>query len=244
MASVHMRLMEIWRAAARAGVPLPPEATLAERLGVGRTTVREALARLEQDGLVTRRASSGTFPNPAALEMGLRLNESFEFSDMLRAAGLEPSMEIIDAGWTTLPPDAAARLKAAPETPTYRTVKRWLADGKPVMIATDLIPSRHDAVTDLDPSSAVFDLVHQLRGTSVEWEMTWLRAKTADARERDLLALPRGNRTTLELTMLGVSIHGAPLYIAYETHRQGIVPYGMIRRVPHYEAREVSVRLH
>ena len=40
---------------------LPPERLLAERFGVARGTIRQALARLEQMGLVTRRRGSGTY---------------------------------------------------------------------------------------------------------------------------------------------------------------------------------------
>lgn len=42
------------------GEPLPPERELAEQLEVNRATVRQAVGRLEQIGLVTRRQGSGT----------------------------------------------------------------------------------------------------------------------------------------------------------------------------------------
>ncbi len=44
-----------------AGDRLPPEITLAERLGVGRSTVREALNRWEGLGIIKRRRGAGTF---------------------------------------------------------------------------------------------------------------------------------------------------------------------------------------
>lgn len=43
------------------GERLPPERTLAERYGVARGTVREALRQLDNAGLVSRRAGSGTY---------------------------------------------------------------------------------------------------------------------------------------------------------------------------------------
>jgi|SRR5579875_239958 len=45
---------------------LPPEVELAARLGTSRGTVRRAIGDLEREGLVWRRAGSGTFVNPAA----------------------------------------------------------------------------------------------------------------------------------------------------------------------------------
>jgi len=43
------------------GEPLPTEQSLAESLGVARSTVRRAMASLEQDGLITRTQGKGTF---------------------------------------------------------------------------------------------------------------------------------------------------------------------------------------
>jgi GntR family transcriptional repressor for pyruvate dehydrogenase complex len=63
------------------GSRLPPERQLAERLGVGRSAVREALAALEILGIVTVRPGSGTYLRdttsellPTTLSWGLMLN--------------------------------------------------------------------------------------------------------------------------------------------------------------------------
>ncbi|HVR53698.1 MAG TPA: GntR family transcriptional regulator [Pseudorhodoferax sp.] len=45
----------------RAGMPLPPEQSLAERFGVHRSTVREAIRQVEQEGLVQRREGRRLF---------------------------------------------------------------------------------------------------------------------------------------------------------------------------------------
>lgn len=51
----------IERAGLEIGDRLPPEITLAKHLGVGRSTIREALNRWEGLGLITRRRGAGTF---------------------------------------------------------------------------------------------------------------------------------------------------------------------------------------
>jgi len=51
----------IHRAGLGVGDRLPPELALAERLGVGRSTIREALSRWEGLGLIKRKRGAGTF---------------------------------------------------------------------------------------------------------------------------------------------------------------------------------------
>ena len=51
----------IERAGLGVGDRIPPELSLAERLGVGRTTIREALNRWEGLGIIRRRRGAGTF---------------------------------------------------------------------------------------------------------------------------------------------------------------------------------------
>jgi len=51
----------IERAGLKIGDRLPPEVSLAQHLGVGRSTIREALNRWEGLGIIRRRRGSGTF---------------------------------------------------------------------------------------------------------------------------------------------------------------------------------------
>ena len=53
--------------------PLPSEDMLAEEYQVSRITVRQALASLEQDGLVLRQRGKGTFVSEKVGDFGLPL---------------------------------------------------------------------------------------------------------------------------------------------------------------------------
>src|SRR5690554_3689421 len=53
--------------------PLPPEIELASSYGVSRTTVRLALAKLVNEGLIRREQGRGSFVNPGH-KLGLRLS--------------------------------------------------------------------------------------------------------------------------------------------------------------------------
>lgn len=67
---------------------LPPERKLAEYFGAARNTVRQALNLLEQDGLVQRRAGSGTYVQAAQTGIGL--------PSLREIAEITSPMELID----------------------------------------------------------------------------------------------------------------------------------------------------
>ena len=71
------------------GSKLPPEPELAEELGVSRSTLREALRSLEEDGFVSRTRGAGTY---ATRRPRLRnnLDVNFGVTDAIRAAGMVP----------------------------------------------------------------------------------------------------------------------------------------------------------
>ena len=74
------------------GAKLPPEPELAEELGVSRSTLREALRSLEDDGFVTRTSGAGTYATrrPRARN---NLDVNFGVTDAIRAAGMVPGTQ-------------------------------------------------------------------------------------------------------------------------------------------------------
>jgi GntR family transcriptional regulator len=92
---LHMQTIEalqkmIENGRLKPGDKLPPEAALAESLGISRATLREALGHLESNGLISRRQGVGTFitvPFGSGVRAGLALLEPFR--NVARRAGLK-----------------------------------------------------------------------------------------------------------------------------------------------------------
>jgi GntR family transcriptional regulator len=227
------RLRAVALRAGRRGEPLPGEPTLAQHLGVSRPSVREGLVRLEAEGLIRRRKGADTVVNPGAIEMLARFDQQVEFADLLRQAGFEPTMELLEATTVPLPERDAKALDRPAGTPSLRTVKRWRADGAPVMVAVDVVPAPEgdgDRLDALDPHAGLFELVRSLTGDVVEWELAWPGAEPLRGPLRRWLDGAAGG-AVLTLDLVGVSRRGARVYHAFEYHVPGAVPWGFIRSV-------------
>lgn len=232
-ASLLDRLREVWADAAVQGRALPAEPTLAATLGASRPSVREALVRLEAEGLIRRRQGADTVVNVAALDLNGRFDQQEEFVDVLRRAGFEATVEVLEWGWVRLEAVTAKQLGVGEGTPGLRTLKRWLGNGRPAMLAEDLlaVPEASMAAPPaVDPLEPLFPQAERLIGTVVEWELAWPRAALAghDA-SRWLRCEPTD--PVLVLDLIGVTRTGRRAYRATEWHVPGFVTSGFIRTV-------------
>ncbi len=216
------------------GEPFPGEPALALRLGASRPAVREALIRLEHEGLIGKRKGAGTTVNRAAIEIPARFDQQIEKSDLIRAMGSEASLDVLDSAIVRLDDEESAALELPPGSPALRVTKRWRADNLAVMVAVDTVPLPDGVVPDgVDIGESLFVLVEKLGHERVAWELAWPSAINLDAETADWLERPEGEAVlTMELT--GVSRLGTRVYQAYEYHLPQAFRYGLIRTVPRH----------
>ena len=74
---------------------IPSEANLASELGVSRNTVRDALSRLEMEGIIFRKQGAGTFVNKTNLLVKTRLEEVIPYDILIREYGHTPSVQLL-----------------------------------------------------------------------------------------------------------------------------------------------------
>jgi len=84
---------EIDKGILKAGSLLPSEQYLSEILRVARTTVRQALAELEKDGVVQRRHGAGTFVNDVSQRTGRVGLDVFALVVPSAGTGFWPSLQ-------------------------------------------------------------------------------------------------------------------------------------------------------
>jgi GntR family transcriptional regulator len=121
---------------------IPSETELATAMGVSRTTIRDALSRLEREGAIYRKQGAGTFVNPASLQIKIRLEEIWAYEAMLEAHDYRPSTRIISVTEQPLEAQAAAELQLPPGEAGLLVKKLFLADDEPVIFTLNHIPKR------------------------------------------------------------------------------------------------------
>ncbi|WP_349606834.1 MULTISPECIES: GntR family transcriptional regulator [Cupriavidus] len=120
------------------GMPLPGERQLAEEFGVARVTVRSALARLQEEGLVARLRGKGTVPTfrhdaPAASVRSGLLDNIVSVSMRTRVTVLE---------WKRMPapPAVSAALGLAPGAPVLKVVRVRKFKAQPIAYTEVFVP--------------------------------------------------------------------------------------------------------
>lgn len=96
---------------------LPPELELANRLNVSRTVVRDALSELERAGYIERVRGIGTVINRDVVNLARRMDQKFEFTQMIRARGMQPNSDDLRVSRHTADADAAPGAEHQPGYP-------------------------------------------------------------------------------------------------------------------------------
>jgi len=149
------------------GDQIPPEQDIRRACGVGRHSVRRALAALAAEGRLSVEQGRGTFvrAQPSIL---YRIGQRTRFRENLRAAGVTPGSDAIGAETVAADATVAAALGLVPGEPVHRILRRGLADGIPVSINRSFHPARRfpdlgarreagESVTDIYRSHGIED---------------------------------------------------------------------------------------
>lgn len=119
--------------------PMPGEVELAAMFDVSRVTIRRALERLQQEGLVHRRQGVGTFACPDGIALTHK-GDLCGFIDNLLSFGLHTEVRVIEFEYMAPPPEIRQTLALGDSEIVQRAVRLRSYQGKPLSHATTYIP--------------------------------------------------------------------------------------------------------
>jgi GntR family transcriptional regulator len=223
-----------------AGFQLPPEIELATSLGVSRTTVREALLQLEQEGLVIRRHGHGTFVRSTGRLRG-SLNLNLSATEVIRSHGMEPATSHARIERAIVSPAIAKHLHLGPRDEVIRLERVRTADGRPVIFTVDVIPAALFAVAGvdpealLDPALSLYQLYAERLGRSITDGQASIRLTHADELVAERLGTTPGS-AILCVEQIDATAEGEPVLFSVESYVGDTFEFTVHRRGPALDA--------
>lgn len=190
----------------RPGERLGAERDLAQALGVSRSTIRQALAALESEGVVRRvpGRGGGTFVRQQKVDRDL--SQVVGVPALLRAQGMTAGSRIVSTGLVVADDETTAALEQAPGAYVFDVVRIRLADGTPislehVRLPADLFPG----LLDLPLGGSLYELLQEHYGTAPGEAVEHIEVVPAQEDEASILGVEPGapllsiTRTTRDL---------------------------------------------
>ena len=177
------------------GEQLPSEKELSVQLGISRSTLREALLNLEQEGIVIRRHGVGTFVAPGyeqRLESGLERLESI--LELAARQGLEVRIEHLEVRQLGADVQLAEKLQVPGGTELTSVRRVICVDKTPIAYMADFVLSSILPPDEVDEgfNGSVLDLLKEKQLAEITQVMAHIVAITADRALGEKLKVKRG----------------------------------------------------
>lgn len=157
---------------------LPSEAEIGRRFAVSRVTVRLAVDRLVDEGLVIRRQGKGSYTSGKQMRHGLDTLRSFHES--LRSQGLDAQMVLL-AKTRMAMPVSIGKLFLADAADCLFLQRLHLVDGEPVAVGNSYLPAQLDALSwEEMERTPTYSLLAATLGVAVVRADIAIRAQPAD----------------------------------------------------------------
>jgi GntR family transcriptional regulator len=209
------------------GDRLATETELASRFGVARTTVREALKLLEQDGVIHVQHGVGRFV-AAAVERPITRLESV--TGMMEALGYRVTNRVLSVTEAGADADETRELRLVPGDPVVRLERLRLQGEEPFIYSLDVVPRAlfGDGPLDVDWSGSLGQILAS-RGFEMASATAEIRAVTlvrAIARRIGWAA----SSPWLLMVQTNFTRDGRPIIYSHDYHRGDTFTFNVLRR--------------
>ncbi|MFK7837376.1 MAG: phosphonate metabolism transcriptional regulator PhnF [Sulfitobacter sp.] len=192
------------------GDKLQTEAVLAERFGVNRHTVRHALSKLVEEGVVRTRRGAGAFvtSRPTDYAIGQRVR----FHENLLAEGRHPEKRLLQIEMRAASESEASALEIEKGEKVCAYIGLSYSDGQPIAVAEGVFPALRLPGIDLalTGGGSITEALAQVGVADYTRAWTRLTAVLADATQAVHLELQEGD-PLLRSTSVNMDAKGTPV---------------------------------
>jgi DNA-binding GntR family transcriptional regulator len=210
---------------------IPSESDLADELGVSRTTIRDALSRLENEGTVYRKQGSGTFVNKHGLQIKSRLDEIWSYEEILRAHGYTPSTKVVNVS-VEQPDDRVRKVLNLDKGEKVTIIQKlFVEDENPIIFMENHIPASicSGSFTIDDYCRPVFELLEERCSNRLNYYLSEIVPVSAGKKLARTLAIAE-RRPLISLEEIGFNDDNEPILWAKSFFRDDLLRFRLIRR--------------
>ena len=211
---------------------IPSETELANELGVSRTTIRDALSRLELEGAIYRKQGAGTFVNEAGLQIHTRLEDIWGYETMLEAHGYTPSVHISQVEEKPVGADIAQELKLEADDRALVVHKLFLADDSPVVASINHIPAKiiDGTYAEDDFRMPIYQFLADFSQQHLAYYLSEIVPLIASPWLAETLHLPTPQTALISFEEVGYNQENQPIIKSYSYFRDDLLRLRLIRR--------------
>ncbi len=210
---------------------IPAETELAQVLGVSRTTVRDALSKLENEGFIIRKQGVGTFINQPGLQVKTRLDEIWSYEAALRAHGYTPAVRVLNIHSEHADATATHALNIPAAADVLVIEKLFYEDATPAILTRNVIPvdlfhCQPDAQLAQHP---IYDLLEHCCQRRLSYYLSEIVPVTAENGIAARLEIEPAT-TLLLFDEIGYDVNNQPILWARSWFRDDRIRFRIIRR--------------
>lgn len=214
------------------GGRLPSEPELAQRLGVSRATLREAMRTFETQGLIRRKQGAGTFVSHPShiIESGLEVLESIE--KLAERIGLPVTMGEYKVNLRRPTEEECQALNIRPDCQVMHVSRVILAEGRPVAFLVDVLPCEVLSTGELekDFTGSVLDVLLRKGTPALLTSRTEINAVTASPEIARSMGIQRGD-VLLRFVAFLYTTTGEIVDYSFSHFLPGYFRFHVVRRV-------------
>lgn len=198
---------------------IPTEKELSERFDISRTTVRQAITELVQEGWLYRVKSKGTFIARQKIRQDF-LQRLETFAEQMNRIGMEPSTEVLEYQIVKASKEVAEKLQMEEGDQVFYLFRRRFGDKEPVVTVETYLPyERCSFIKDYDFNKlSLYDSLSTHDETRIHSATRIIEAVEATSRDVRYLNIRKGAPVQLAYTV-GFNKDAVPLEYSIARYR-------------------------